>query len=162
MTDITHRPSLTQIVTDFVFLCPARRIARAALNVGGSVWMYVFNHTPSDHRIWAGLTFCYDHACHGAELPFLFDSAPVANFSFTARESRLSDQMVCYWGSFARSGDPNADREHTPFCRKQRLTQWRKHTPAERWAVLNLTLHSHLQHGNRDRYCDFWDQLDFY
>ncbi|KAK3570844.1 hypothetical protein QTP86_028273 [Hemibagrus guttatus] len=86
------RTMLSQIVTDFIFLCPARRAARAVLRTGGAVWMYVFDHTPSDHKIWAGLTFCYDHACHGAELPFLFDSAPVANFSFTPQESRLADR----------------------------------------------------------------------
>lgn len=162
LSKTAHRLSPIQVVTDFVFLCPARRSARSALSMGGAVWMYVFDHTPSDHKIWAGLTFCYDHACHGAELPFLFDSAPVANFSFTARERRLADQVVCYWGAFARSGDPNSHREHTPFCRKQRLAPWPKYTPAEGWPVLNLTLHSHLQHGNRDRYCDFWDRLDVY
>ncbi|XP_053479838.1 cAMP-regulated D2 protein [Ictalurus furcatus] len=156
------RTMLSQIVTDFVFLCPARRSARSALRTGGAVWMYVFDHAPSDHKIWAGLTFCYDHACHGAELPFLFDSASTANFSFTARESRLADQMVCYWGAFAHSGDPNCRREHTPFCRNQRLAPWPKYTPAEGWPVLNLTLRSHLQHGNRDGFCDFWDRLDIY
>lgn len=124
--------------------------------------MYVFDHTPSDHRIWAELTFCYDHACHGAELPFLFDSAPAANFSFTPQESRLADQMVCYWGAFAHCGDPNSRRKHTAFCRNQRLAPWPKYTPAERWPVLNFTLSPHPQQGNRDQFCDFWDQLDIY
>ncbi|MCI4379552.1 hypothetical protein PGIGA_G00229740 [Pangasianodon gigas] len=159
---VDKRTMLSQIVTDFVFLCPARCSARAALSMGGAVWMYVFDHAPSDHKVWAGLTFCYDHACHGAELPFLFDSAPVANFSFTARESRLANQMVCYWGAFAHSGDPNSHREHTPFCRNQRLAPWPKYTPARGWPVLNLTLQTHLQHGNRDHFCDFWDRLDIY
>ncbi|XP_053356853.1 cAMP-regulated D2 protein [Clarias gariepinus] len=153
---------LSQIVTDFMFLCPARRVARVAPRVGGDAWVYVFDHTPSDHKIWEGLTCCYRHACHGAELPFLFDSAPAANFSFTARETLLANQMVCYWGAFAHSGDPNSHGEHTPFCRNQRLAPWPKYTPAERWPVLNLTLQSHLQHQNRDGFCDFWDRLDIY
>lgn len=153
---------LIQIVTDFVFLCPARWSARSAMSMGGAVWMYVFDHAPSDHKIWAGLTFCYNHVCHGAELPFLFDSAPATNFSFTARESHLANQMVCYWGAFAHSGDPNSHREHTHFCRNQRLPRWPKYAPAEGWPVLNLTLQSHLQHGNRDHFCDFWDHLNIY
>ncbi|KAI5624306.1 cAMP-regulated D2 protein [Silurus asotus] len=156
------RAMLSQIVTDFVFLCPARRSARSALRMGGAVWMYVFDHAPSDHRIWAGTPFCYDHVCHGAELPFLFNSAPVANFSFTAQERRLADQMVCYWGAFAHSGDPNSRREHTPFCREQRLTTWEKYSASEGWPVLNLTLRSHRQHRGRDQFCDFWDRLDIY
>ncbi|TTK00920.1 Anoctamin-1 [Bagarius yarrelli] len=154
------RSMLSQIVTDFIFLCPARRVARSAVKMGGATWLYVFDHTPSDHKIWAGLPFCYDHACHGAELPFQFDSAAAANFSFTPKERCLAEQMVCYWGTFAHFGDPNSHT--TPFCRKQRLTAWPKHTPAERWPVLNFTLHPRLQHGNRDQFCDFWDQLDVY
>ncbi|XP_060734745.1 cAMP-regulated D2 protein [Tachysurus vachellii] len=159
---VDKRTMLSQIVTDFVFLCPARRAVRSALGMGGALWLYVFDHTPSDHKIWEGLTFCYDHACHGAELPFLFDSAPAANFSFTPQERRLANQMVCYWGAFAHSGDPNSHRKHTTFCRNQRLAPWPRYRSAERWPVLNLTLQSHLQHGNRDQFCDFWDQLNVY
>ncbi|XP_072551676.1 cAMP-regulated D2 protein [Salminus brasiliensis] len=157
-----RRIMLSQIVTDFVFLCPTRRSARSAISSGGSVWMYVFDHSPSDHNIWSGLTFCYDHACHGAELPFLFDSAPVTNLTLTAQETLLSNQMVCYWGAFAHSGDPNSRSEQTPFCRQQRLPAWPRYTSAGSWPVLNFTLQAHPQHGNRDDLCDFWDQLDIY
>ncbi|KAK5849359.1 hypothetical protein PBY51_009009 [Eleginops maclovinus] len=80
-----RRDMLAQIVTDYVFLCPSRRSARAGAAAGSAVWMYVFDHVASDHRVWSGLTFCYDHACHGAELPFLFDSASTA----FCREQRL-------------------------------------------------------------------------
>ncbi|KAL7871002.1 hypothetical protein SRHO_G00084990 [Serrasalmus rhombeus] len=157
-----RRVMLAQIVTDYVFLCPARRSARSAVSLDGAVWMYVFDHSPSDHSIWAGLTFCYDHACHGAELPFLFDSAPVTNLTLTGQETLLANRMVCYWGAFAHTGDPNARSKQTPFCRQQRLPAWPQYTSTESWPILNLTLPSHPQHGNRDHFCDFWDQLDIY
>ncbi|KAG9272999.1 cAMP-regulated D2 protein [Astyanax mexicanus] len=157
-----RRIMLSQIVTDFVFLCPTRRSARSAISLGGSVWMYVFDHSPSDHNIWSGLTFCYDRACHGAELPFLFDSAPETNLTLTAQETHLANQMVCYWGAFAHSGDPNSRTEQTPFCSQQRLPVWPRYTSAESWPILNFTLQSHPQHGNREDICDFWDELDIY
>lgn len=153
---------VSQIVTDFVFLCPAQQSARSAVSLGGAVWMYVFDHSPSDPSIWAGLTFCFNHACHGAELPFLFDSAPITNFTLTAQETQLANRMVCYWGAFAHSGDPNSRSQQTPFCRQKRLPAWPRYTSTENWPVLNLTLQSHPQHGNRDHFCDFWDELDIY
>ncbi|KAI4897946.1 hypothetical protein NFI96_019832 [Prochilodus magdalenae] len=157
-----RRIMLSQIVTDYVFLCPARRSARSAVSLGGAVWMYVFDHSPSDHSIWTGLTFCYDHACHGAELPFLFNSAPVTNLSLTAQETLLANQMVCYWGAFAHTGDPNSHSNQTTFCKQQSLPPWPRYMSTESWPILNLTLQTHPQHGNRDHFCDFWDHLDIY
>lgn len=151
-----------QIVTDYVFLCPARLSARSGVRAGGSVWLYVFDHAPSDPKIWAGLPFCYNRTCHGAELPFLFDSAPSTNFTLTPQESLLANRMACYWGAFAHTGDPNSPSEQTGFCRKQRLAVWPRYTATEGWPILNLTLQAHPQHGDRDHFCDFWDRLDIY
>uniref|UniRef100_A0A4W4EPV0 Carboxylesterase type B domain-containing protein n=1 Tax=Electrophorus electricus TaxID=8005 RepID=A0A4W4EPV0_ELEEL len=119
--------------------------------MGATVWMYVFDHSLSDHNIWAGLTFCYNHACHGAELPFLFDSAAVTNLTLTAQETLLANQILCYWGAFAHTGDPNSHSEETPFCKQQKLPAWPRYTAAESWPILNLTLQSHCQHGNKKK-----------
>lgn len=157
-----RRVMLSQMVTDYVFSCPARQSARSGVKVGGAVWMYVFDHAPSDPNIWAELTFCYNHSCHGAELPFLFDSAPSTNFTFTPQERLLANRMACYWGMFAHTGDPNSRDEQTHFCREQRLPVWPRYTDIGGWTILNLTLQSHPQHGSRDHFCDFWDRLDIY
>ncbi|XP_056621761.1 cAMP-regulated D2 protein [Triplophysa dalaica] len=160
--NLDKRVMLSQIVTDYMFLCPTRWSARSGVSIGGSVWMYVFDHPPSDDSIWENLTFCFNHTCHGAELPFLFDSAPSTNLTLTPQETLLANQMACYWGAFAHAGDPNSQGEQTSFCREQRLPVWPKYTFTEGWSILNLTLHSHPQHGNRDHFCDFWDRLDIY
>uniref|UniRef100_A0A3B4UXN2 Carboxylic ester hydrolase n=1 Tax=Seriola dumerili TaxID=41447 RepID=A0A3B4UXN2_SERDU len=151
-----------QIVTDYVFLCPSRRSARAGTAVGSKLWMYVFDHTASDHRVWSGLTFCYQHACHGAELPFLFDSAAVANFTLMPSEKLLSNRMLCYWGAFAHTGDPSSRVQQTTFCREQRLPVWPRYSDTSGWLVMNLTVRSHAQVGTRNHMCDFWDQLGIY
>ncbi|XP_032367021.1 crystal protein [Etheostoma spectabile] len=157
-----RRDMLAQIVTDYIFLCPSRRSACAGTAAGSRVWMYVFDHVASDHRVWSGLTFCYQHACHGAELPFLFDSASVANFTLSLPEKLLSNRMLCYWGAFAHAGDPSSRAQQTAFCRGQRLPVWPRYSDTSSWLVMNLTVRSHAQVGTRDHMCDFWDHLGIY
>ncbi|XP_048010732.1 cholinesterase 1 isoform X2 [Megalobrama amblycephala] len=161
-TDTDHRDMLAQIVTDYIFLCPSRRAARAGVLSGSSVWMYVFDHVASDPRVWSGLTFCYHHACHGAELPFLFDSAVVANFTMTQPERLLSNRMLCYWGAFAHAADPGSHTDMSVFCRQQRPPAWPRYTANSGWLIMNLTTHTHAQAGSRNDICDFWDKLGIY
>ncbi|KAJ8386071.1 hypothetical protein AAFF_G00177600 [Aldrovandia affinis] len=160
--DKDHRAMLAQIVTDYVFLCPSRRAARAAAESGGAVWKYVFDHGMADHRVWSGLSFCYGHACHGAELPFLFNSAAVANFSLTQPERLLANRVLCYWGGFAHGEEPASHAEQTPFCRQQRPPAWPRYSQTSSWLLMNLTIRSHAQAGSRDQLCDFWDKLGVY
>ncbi|KAI7792088.1 putative cAMP-regulated D2 protein-like, partial [Triplophysa rosa] len=160
--DTDRRDMLAQIVTDYIFLCPSRKSARAGVLSGSSVWMYVFDHVSSDPRVWSGLTFCYQHVCHGAELPFLFDSAPVANFTFTQAERLLSNRMLCHWGSFAHAGDPGSHTDMSPFCQQQRSPSWPRYEPNSGWLVMKLTVHSHAQAGSPNDICDFWDELGIY
>eukprot|EP00064_Thunnus_orientalis_P005629 superscaffoldBa00000561_g5643 len=160
--DADRRDMLAQIVTDYVFLCPSRRSARAGTAAGSKVWMYVFDHVASDHHVWSGLTFCYQHTCHGAELPFLFNSASVANFTLSLPEKLLSNRMLCYWGAFSHTGDPSSRAQQTTFCREQRLPVWPRYSDTSGWLVMNLTVRSHAQVGTRNHICDFWDQLGIY
>jgi para-nitrobenzyl esterase len=53
-------------------------------------------------------------AFHAAEVPYLFPDQPFQAAS-TPEQRRLSDQMMRYWDSFARTGDPTA-----PTCRHGR------------------------------------------
>uniref|UniRef100_A0A3Q4M548 Carboxylesterase type B domain-containing protein n=1 Tax=Neolamprologus brichardi TaxID=32507 RepID=A0A3Q4M548_NEOBR len=107
-----------------------------------------------------GLTFCYEHSCHGAELPFLFHSASVANFTLSPSEKLLSSRMLCYWGAFAHTGDPSSRSQQTTFCREKRLPIWPRYSDTSGFLVMNLTVRSHTQAGTRNHICDFWDQLD--
>ncbi|XP_065807648.1 cAMP-regulated D2 protein [Labrus bergylta] len=160
--DTDRRNMLAQIVTDYVFLCPSRRSARAATAAGSEAWMYTFDHVASDHRVWSGLTFCYQHVCHGAELPFLFHSASVANFTLSPPEKLLSNRMLCYWGAFAHTGNPSSRVQQSTFCREQRLPVWPRYSDTSGWLMMNLTVRSHAQVGTRNHVCDFWDHLGIY
>lgn len=148
-----------QIVTDYIFLCPSRRSGRLGASAGSRVWMYVFDHVLSDASVWAGLSCCYQHACHGAELPFVFDSAAVTNVTLSPAERLLSNRILCYWGAFAHSGDPSSRAGQTGFCREQRSPVWPRYSDKSGWLVMNLTERAHAQVETRSRVCDFWDHL---
>ncbi|MGH0163690.1 UNVERIFIED_CONTAM: hypothetical protein FKN15_045653 [Acipenser sinensis] len=157
-----RRKLLSQTVTDYVFLCSSRKSARAALKEGSAVWQYVFDHVTSDRRVWGDVTFCYDHVCHSAELPFVFSSFSMRNFTFTAEEQVLANQIVCYWGRFSHSGTPNAEGDQTEFCHQQKLPSWPEYTDRGRWLHMNLTTGPHSQMDYRDDFCNFWGTLNIY
>ena len=80
------------------------------MELGQPSFLYFFDHGyPAADA--AGL-----HGFHASELPYVFgtfDGTPplwpkVPN---TPEETRLSDAMIGYWSSFARTGQPKADNE---------------------------------------------------
>lgn len=50
-------------------------------------------------------TVCENRTCHMMEVPFVFHNS--ANYTFAPDEMTLSEQMLAYWTSFAKSSDPN-------------------------------------------------------
>ncbi|CAF3702477.1 unnamed protein product [Rotaria sordida] len=92
------RPFLVKIVTQWVFACPTRFLARNT-----AAYSYVFGYPLRT----MGLTNagdCEAHACHGYELPFLFQ----AFWSyFDNNDQYISKTMATYWTNFAKSGNPN-------------------------------------------------------
>jgi len=83
------------LVTDLVFTCPARRVARAMH--GQPVYRYLFSHVTAKNAA------ANKGATHGSEIPFVFGTQS----SPTAEERTLATTMVGYWTHFARTGDPN-------------------------------------------------------
>ncbi len=92
-----------RLVTDWIYRIPALRLAEAyARRRPGSVYVYEFTWQPGafDGKI---------GACHGAELPFVFDN--LADDGLHALLGRdlpqpLADAMHGAWVAFARDGDP--------------------------------------------------------
>lgn len=44
---------------------------------------------------------------HGEELAFLFHTAPLGGYKYTADEEKLSNLMITYWTNLAKYGNPN-------------------------------------------------------
>ncbi|MEW6389671.1 MAG: carboxylesterase family protein [Pseudomonadota bacterium] len=104
--------SVLATTRDAMYGWTAERLARSQTKAGQPSFLYLFDHGyPAMDQ--AGL-----HAFHASEIPYMFGSldrvpprwpkAPDA-----AEERALSDAMVGYWTSFARTGRPQAGGEAT-------------------------------------------------
>ena len=92
---------------DALYGWTSERLARSQTAAGQPSYLYLFDHgypTMEEANL---------HAFHASELPYMFgrlDRTPPRwpKIPETAEETRLSDAMVRYWASFARTGRPEA------------------------------------------------------
>jgi para-nitrobenzyl esterase len=135
----TPKKSLTDMVTDGIFACDARRTARVLTAQGVPAFLYEWQHPlddPKAHPL---------GATHTVDLFFVW--GPGDTIELTERERPLSEAVMKVWGRFALTGSP-ADR----------TLVWPRHT-VERDEHLRLDLViSAGSHPKRDE-CDFWDGL---
>jgi para-nitrobenzyl esterase len=95
---------------DALYGWTAERLVRKQTAAGEPGYLYLFDHGyPAMDD--AGL-----HAFHASELPFVFGTTDRTGplwpkIPDTAQEHALSDAMIDYWTSFARSGKPQAANE---------------------------------------------------
>ena len=100
--------SILRTTRDALYGWTAERLARKQAALGLPSYLYFFDHgyPAADAQ---GL-----HAFHGSELPFVFGTldrtAPYwPKIPETPGETNLTDAMMDYWSSFARTGQPVAD-----------------------------------------------------
>lgn len=102
--------SMLATTRDALYGWTAERLARKQTALGQDAYLYLFDHGyPAADE--AGL-----HAFHAAEIPYVFgtirETAPSwPKIPRTAGERELSDAMVQYWATFARSGVPTAHQQ---------------------------------------------------
>jgi para-nitrobenzyl esterase len=103
----TYKESILATTRDSLYGWTAERMARKQTALGQPAYLYLFDHGyPAADD--AGL-----HAFHASELPFVFGTLDRTGPRWpripdTAPEHALSDAMVDYWTSFAKSGQPVA------------------------------------------------------
>lgn len=94
MQPLDARDAFSMMSTDYYFVCPLRRIARALSSLSIDVRYYAFMYSPIADPI-NNTTYCVNAACHGADLSFEFHTKQVAGFSFAnANEIALSFAMM--------------------------------------------------------------------
>ena len=99
--------SILATTRDALYGWTAQRLVRKQTALGQPSFLYLFDHGyPAADN--AGL-----HGFHASELPYVFgtaDSTPPLwpRIPDTPEETALSDAMVGYWTSFARTGRPQA------------------------------------------------------
>lgn len=85
--------SLVRILSDAGYVEPARHYARQH----PAAWVYRFSYVPTRDRAQAR------GAHHGAELPYVFDTA---DWNLSAEDRRAVDAVHGAWVRFTRTGDP--------------------------------------------------------
>ena len=94
---------------DIIYGWAGERLAAAQAEIGQPSYLYLFDHCYDAAR---ALELC---AFHASELPFVFgqigpDAARSPNWPMPAGpvDQALSDAMIAYWTSFAKTGAPTA------------------------------------------------------
>ncbi|MFI7037757.1 carboxylesterase/lipase family protein [Microbispora rosea] len=140
------------MLTDQGLRVPATRLAEAQ-SKWARTYVYQFDWAPQDKDSLG--------AVHTAELPFVFGTLRFTGIpggqqalaTDRARMTRLSQQMVATWTSFARTGDPNA--RHTGD-----RPAWPRYTSTKRTTMIWDTP-PHVAKAPRDAERALWDGFDF-
>jgi para-nitrobenzyl esterase len=111
--------ALGALGTDAIFACNGRLSTRLmAQHV--STYAYEFNDQDAPQLFLPPVSFDYG-AYHASEIQYILGVRPVVPApALTADQTQLSDDMVSYWGRFARKANPNS--AHTP--------NWAQYDPA--------------------------------
>eukprot|EP01112_Ceratiomyxa_fruticulosa_P015136 TRINITY_DN441_c0_g1_i1.p1 TRINITY_DN441_c0_g1~~TRINITY_DN441_c0_g1_i1.p1 ORF type:complete len:539 (-),score=129.61 TRINITY_DN441_c0_g1_i1:87-1703(-) len=140
---------LANITTDKVFACSTRRAARIMAQTN-PVYMYYFDHPLSFPGWGPNFTFCEGFVCHGSELVFLYDVAPLMNYTMTAAEDVLTSQMQKLWGAFvAGEGDHYS------------LQNWPSYNETSNLSIRLNTGSFEVQANRNAIICDIWDSIGY-
>lgn len=97
--------ALSALYTDGLFSCAALRSTQALAAGGQPVWAYELNE-PKSPLTWTD-PYMDLNSYHGAEMFYLFRTVIKIPAVLTPRQKTLSTQMIGYWSTFARTGNPN-------------------------------------------------------
>lgn len=139
------RKAFTALTSDANFICPARRVARAAA-AGQSqpVFRYFFTH-PWDNGA-AALRLL--GAFHGIELPYVFQRLEINGYRASPGELALAEFIAQSWRALAAQGNPTPPGGPV----------WPVYQSASD-PFLELTTPPTPGQGVRTLQCDFWDSL---
>jgi para-nitrobenzyl esterase len=94
---------MAAVITDWFFRIPAVRVAEARFGTGsGRTWMYRFDYPAPSSNYGLG-------SCHGAEIPFVFDTLGLPSVRARLGSSpsqAVADRVHRVWVDFVTSGAP--------------------------------------------------------
>jgi para-nitrobenzyl esterase len=89
------------VVSDLLFVEPARQLARLHARAGAPTYLYRFSALSASARD------RFQGAPHASDRQYVFRTLGASPWPTDARDSALADTMSAYWVAFARTGDPN-------------------------------------------------------
>ena len=155
------REALNILATDLLFYCPLRNITRgyqATLGVKAvPTFVYRFNHVMSFDCWGPDYQFCVGWACHGSELPFVFNvftDGVSVSYEPSAAEVQLTTDLVNAWSNFLTTGNPNQGLP-VPVAYPEYITD------SDMLVVLEEPGGEKQDHV-RESFCNLWDKLGYY
>lgn len=146
-------PTLANVINDYTFACANRHFATQAQ---AAIYAYQFTHPSGDDcNPWRGLlAHCNSHSCHGAEVPYVFNTPSDVRKSctFNKEEEALAKTMGGYWTSFARQQAP-AGTPNWPSLKLSNTYMVLDTSPATAIDPWN----SSTSNAN----CSFWDAIGY-
>lgn len=132
------------VTTDRIWSCTQVESGRqAAKKVPVYAYEFADQHSP--------LAQPGQGAAHAVELPYLF-SLGGFELPLSQTQQRLSEQMIDYWTTFARTGDPNGPgRPHWSPVSGERITGLSL-APADQSGIQPIDLQT-------EHHCDFWSAV---
>lgn len=90
---------VASLITDIIFLCPARALARTLAEHRRNVYFYLFGHKSSlsTYHDWIGVT-------HHDEVEFVFGRPLRLADTYTGQDVEMSQRLIKAWAQFARTG----------------------------------------------------------
>lgn len=87
------------LITDIIFLCPARSLARTLSEAGRNVYSYLYAHRSSlsQYHPWIGVT-------HHDEVEFVFGRPLRLADVYSGKDIEMSQRLVKIWSHFAYTG----------------------------------------------------------
>jgi para-nitrobenzyl esterase len=137
----SYKAAAAEAMGDAAFVCGARRVAHALAASGVPTFRYDFNHALDLGMPGLG-------AFHASELPFVFGNPLEPRVPLAARDLPVVDQVMAYWGSMAKHGNPS----HAGG-----LAWPRYDTTNETQLVLGAT--ASTASAFKKEKCSFWDGL---
>jgi len=131
-SDAEANPAFVRLMTDFLFRCPARTLARLATAQGSTAYLYHFE---------------WELAYHAFELPYVFGN-PNPRLGAPTLAEPLRHDIQTYWTTFAWQGNPNS----------RGLLFWPRYTTATDQHMA-LTIPTAVGTGLSKADCDFWDSV---
>ena len=134
--------ALAAVTGDGLFVCPARRTARAIALTGAPVFRYTFQ------KALEGPLLPDAGVPHASEVAFVFGNDDFPLGMVGASGADLSATMQRYWTRFGNNGDPNGEGDPV----------WPSYgVRADPYQVLDAPISSAA--GLESDSCDFWDKL---
>lgn len=137
----TPRTAFAHVTTDALFTCQSVRVAHALAQSGAIVYRYLFDHvTANDPQLKAA------GPVHTAEHQFFFNWE--GQYTPTASDLAVQNQMIGYWTRMATGGDPNGTG----------ALAWPSTSPG-RDDYLDIGETIAVKDGPATAECPFWDTI---